>query len=474
MTTLKFKCTLLSDVILNQKAATEGPNKTLDFIPGSCFLGIAAAKLYPKLDSSTSWEIFHSGKVRFGDAHPSAGRVRGLKAPLSMYSPKLPKPGHNTYIHHRTDNETIRKESLKQIREGFYSFDDGTATRIKTNTNYSIKSAYDRSSRKSKDEQMFGYESLAKGLVLYFEVMVENDKLIGKIMDALLGNRNVGRSRTAQFGLVNIEEAEYQDVPSIAGMSDIVEVYADSRLIFLDEFGIPKFRPTASDLGLEGEVDWNMTQMRTFQYAPWNSKRGGFDADRCGIEKGSVIVVRQDGQSMHGLKSGYVGAYQNEGFGKIIYNPCFLAAAEDGKACCLFAEGDECERDTNDVPVPDTVLLKYLSSVSQNEDDAAKVYDLVNRWVEDGMMKFRSASFASQWGNIRDLAQQTYLFEELKRDINAYLTHGVASARWKERGRLDWLNRFLDSEEINDLPDRFAIMAVINMASEMAKKIQEK
>lgn len=48
MTTLQFKCTLLSDVILNQKAATEGPNQTLDFIPGSNFLGIVASKLYPK------------------------------------------------------------------------------------------------------------------------------------------------------------------------------------------------------------------------------------------------------------------------------------------------------------------------------------------------------------------------------------------------------------------------------------------
>jgi hypothetical protein len=34
---------LLSDIIINQKAATEGPNKTLDFIPGSNFLGIVAA-----------------------------------------------------------------------------------------------------------------------------------------------------------------------------------------------------------------------------------------------------------------------------------------------------------------------------------------------------------------------------------------------------------------------------------------------
>lgn len=49
MNVLRFKCTLLSDVILNQKSATEGTNVTLDFIPGNCFLGIVAGVLYDKL-----------------------------------------------------------------------------------------------------------------------------------------------------------------------------------------------------------------------------------------------------------------------------------------------------------------------------------------------------------------------------------------------------------------------------------------
>jgi hypothetical protein len=88
MKTLKFKCTLLSDIILNQKAATEGPNATLDFIPGSNFLGIVASEIY-KENSAESLVIFHSGKVRFGDAHPSKSEMRSLKVPACMYYPKL-------------------------------------------------------------------------------------------------------------------------------------------------------------------------------------------------------------------------------------------------------------------------------------------------------------------------------------------------------------------------------------------------
>ena len=129
MKTLQFRCTLKSDVILNQKAATEGPNKTLDFIPGSCFLGIVASELYPKDKEKNdenyeqkikrAWEIFHSGKVRFGDAHPSENDMRGLRIPASMFYPKLSRISDGeVYIHHAIpdlDNVDIKKKQLNDI-----------------------------------------------------------------------------------------------------------------------------------------------------------------------------------------------------------------------------------------------------------------------------------------------------------------------------------------------------------------------
>ena len=90
MTTLKFKCHLDSNVVLNQSAATEGSNSTLDFIPGNVFLGIVA-RHYDEFGND-ALEVFHSGKVRFGDAHPVpvgyAGK-RSLHVPASLFYPKL-------------------------------------------------------------------------------------------------------------------------------------------------------------------------------------------------------------------------------------------------------------------------------------------------------------------------------------------------------------------------------------------------
>ena len=125
MKTLKFKCTLLSDIILNQKAATEGPNTTLDFIPGSNFLGIVASELYGKLPNVDALAIFHSGKVRFGDAHPSKGEMRSLKVPACMYYPKLKSAEDELYIQYAIPNissDEIKKLQLKQCRSGFYDF----------------------------------------------------------------------------------------------------------------------------------------------------------------------------------------------------------------------------------------------------------------------------------------------------------------------------------------------------------------
>ena len=81
MKTLKYKCTLLSDIILTQNAGTKTQQGTLDFIPGNAFLGIAASKLYGTLSQEESLEMFHSGHVRFGDAHPLSGNIRSLRIP---------------------------------------------------------------------------------------------------------------------------------------------------------------------------------------------------------------------------------------------------------------------------------------------------------------------------------------------------------------------------------------------------------
>lgn len=496
MKELKFKCTLLSDVILNRKSATTGPNETLDFIPGSNFLGIVASKLYPVVSPSESRMLFHDGKVRYGDAHPSLDNFRGLRVPASMYYPKLGGPESELFIHHLIPkSQDLSDRQLKQSRRGFFDFSESgespIARQIKTETSFAVKSAYDRKQRRSKDEQLFGYQSLRKGLTMYFSVEIDDEALDSmkgieeQILHSLIGERQIGRSRSAQYGLVRIEPADYEEATSGSPIQkegkNTVAVYADSRLIFLDEFGLPTFQPTARMLGLEGEVDWSKSQIRTFRYAPWNFKRQCFDTDRCGIEKGSVIVVDLPEDYDQALRSRYVGDYINEGFGRVIYNPEFLTADADGKANLRldmnYGPKTQISEKINDIsPNP---LLRYLKDMKKRDEETVTVYDMVNDWTGRYARKFTKGDFASQWGNIRSLAISATDISELKKELFAtepeqtgYLVHGIAKEKWAGE-RLKLLRNFItDAERVLD--PAMAKLSVVNLASEMGKKIRQK
>jgi len=485
MKVLKFKCELLSDIILNQKFATEGPNQTLDFIPGNNFLGIVAGALYGKdEDVKDIWTIFHSGKVRFGDAHPANGKNRTLRVPASFYIPKLQQKFNDEekeyYIHHLIpdlQSDELLKKQLKQCRTGFYDFMQEKAVQVKVNTDFSIKSAYDREKRRSADEKMFGYQCISKGLVYYFSVEIEDDGLEEKITDALCGTKRIGRSRSAQYGLVEISTTDFNEPVSIKEKNDELIIYADGRLIFLDEYGIPTCQPTISQLlgkdvkgTIKGTILWEKSQIRTFCYSPYNYKRKCFDTDRFGLEKGSVIVVKLEERIDYTSLSAYIGSYQNEGFGKVIYNPDFLQGNPEGMAKykpCSPQKQDE----SKECKLGGTALLNYIARRKSENEIMLSSYKIVNDWVKNNVGLFKDKLFASQWGQIRNIAMENESKEEIQHKLfgdDGYLIHGVAKDKWEEKRRIDRLKTFVESLKTEEVQ-----IVMINLASEMGKKCKE-
>lgn len=477
MKTLKYKCTLLSDIILTQNAGTKTQQGTLDFIPGNAFLGIAASKLYGTLSQEESLEMFHSGHVRFGDAHPLSGNIRSLRIPAVYYY----KKGENlfddgAYIMY---NWNPGDAQPKQCRSGFYTFDNDSALEIKTDKSVAIKSAYDRDKRRSKDEQMYSYESLRKGLELGFEVEIDNDSFEETINEALIGKRHIGHSKTSQYGLVNItaDEELVTFNSKEAGTEEFATVYADGRLIFIDkDSGVPTFQPTVEELGFgsKATIDWERSQIRTFQYAPWNAKRQNPDTDRCGIEKGSVFVVNLNG-TQSPSDSRYIGVYQCEGFGKVIYNPAFLDSDEDGRVPITFTKSEANKgKENKEIFIPtnslNTCLLQALKSrmISDHQNENYKIVnDMVNKLLPT--FKKNGEQFASQWGYIRNLAEKSSDFTSFKNDLREYLDKGVAKDKWEFKKQE--LYTQIKNETVNDTNWRDIM---INLSSEMAKKCKQK
>jgi hypothetical protein len=258
-------------------------------------------------------------------------------------------------------------------------------------------------------------------------------------------------------------------------------VYADARLIFLDGYGIPTFQPNAEDFGFKnGEINWEKTQIRTFQYAPWNFKRQARDTDRCGIEKGSIIYIekKDDADELIYPEIPFAGVYQNEGFGKIIFNPDFLNVIPDsnGKALYKVRESQEekkqKEKEELEINNDDPLLIKYLKTQNNNTVKELKIYKLVNNFTQIYGKRFIEDKFASQWGTIRSIAMQNPSKNSLINDLfdqkDGYLEHGVAKGKWSKRDRKEILKQFID-EDLKTFSDKDFQSAIINLASEMAK-----
>lgn len=495
MDTIRFRCRLMSDVIINYRAATEGNQSTLDFIPGSAFLGIAARELY-KSTSGENFTIFHSGKVRFGDAHPIYNTCRAVRVPASLYSPKGLKITDKAFIHHLLPYSGLKENGkpvqLKQAREGYISKnlnDESSVFYFNTEKSFSIKSAFDRKKRRAQDARMYGYEAMSQGLEMGFELSFDNDlppETRQKVIDALVGYRNIGRSSNAQYGLVEIMQENYQESFLSFNLQNALLVYAESRLVFRDAYGQLTLNPTLSDLGIKNpgaSINWSKSQVRTFQYAPYNSTRKQRDADRTGIEKGSVFYIEnatvKDVDTASTEKG--IGLFVNEGFGRVLINPSFLKAvgesAESKYAFIGLPEGNTQQEpvSTDSVSEHDKMLLLFLKQQKNQKQEEQDIYRKVNEFTEH--QNFRQwRGMASQWGSIRMKAMvhadKQKLFDALFKEPDGYLVHGVAKEKWEGK-KLSTFKKFFE-ELLKDADNKTAQKIIINLAAEMAKQIQGK
>lgn len=491
MKPVKFKCRLLSDIILSEKAATEGTQRTLDYIPGNVFLGIVAGQIYEKLEKMDSLLLFHSGKVCFGDAHPLINETRAIRIPASWYLNKGEKLSEGKIFLFPVDNDVPKTQCRSEF---IFKTDDAHFDQVKPETNFAIKSAYDKQLRRSKDEAMYGYQSLEAGMEFCFEVEFEDAKFVELVKKSLVGKRTIGRSKTAQYGQVNIEVvhnysigfAEDQDIES-----GYTYLYAESRLLFLNENGQPIIPTSGEAYGLKGAtVDLERSQIRTFRYVPYNFKRQSRDADRFGIEKGSVICLKgvaNDGQKAE-IKEG-IGLYLNEGFGKVLVNPEFLkntGSSEHREASFSFnqkkqkAQSEEEKNRLNEKfeqakeNIKNDLVYTYLQKAKTRENEESKIFEKVEEFVTGNKNIFLESGeqFSSQWGAIRTKAIQAKSFTDFKEELfsaEGFLRSASRALKWNDKGRLRKFEAFC-----NNLDESIALKTVVNLSSEMAKLCQKK
>ena len=423
-----YKCTFLSEVILQISSNTQGNVVLADFIAGSNFLGMVARDYdYFKDDA---FKVFHSGDVRFGDGHMIVEKKESYKTPLSYFNLKIGTGFYNRLHLSEEEEQKLRDEQkqLKQIRSGFMNSDGNY---IKPSYNYAQKSKHSKQYRRSEDEGMFGYSALKKGTEWIFKVEYKDEKFIADVEERLIGRRRLGKSKSAQYGQVKIESiVNPLSLETFTPNDDLTYVYFNSRVALVDKEGNPQLTPSIENLGLDsGVIDWGKTQLQYGSYNPYNYKRKTKEYTRVVLNKGSVVVLKGVEENSDKLLNG-IGIYLSEGFGEVLLNPKFLEAKYPtfNEVKAHIVKEDKTE------PL-DENLLKFLRLKEEQEEDKFSVATEVQR-----VYRSLLGASKSQWGEIRSIATMASTKKELIEEIEKYIENGVAKQQWEDIGLIEAIN----------------------------------
>ena len=427
-----FKVTFLSDIVLHGSSNSEGNIETLDFITGSSFLGMVAKNYDEFAKTFDTFDIFHSGKVRFGEATPYFENKTTYKVPFCFFSPKLDSDKKEVKNNHFIDydNQAELDKQYKQIRSGYIT---SNFDYINLDHTYSQKAAYDKENRKSKDSSMFGYKAIKKGATWKFTIKFDKDldeKIEKQVVENILGEKYLGKSKTAQYGKILIEELKDFKEENLENLNpkEITYVYINSSLALFNANGMPTFEPTIENLGLtNASINWEKTQIRTKKYTSYNFKRQTNDYTRLVIEKGSVIALKNvSNEDINILKNG-IGGYLNEGYGEVLINPSFLL--KEGSFSLNKTEKKEVKLDIQKEKVDD-VLISFLGNKKESKNKTYSLGEEVQEFIEDNKTKFEMVS-KSQWGQIRMLVQFNQKNRDYVEKIKDFITHGTSKKQWE-------------------------------------------
>lgn len=432
-----FDILLEQPLILSQHAASAGAHQCLDLIPGSALLGLAAGRLYAQLSQDSAWTLFHSGKVRFGDALPldPSGRT-AYPMPLNWHTYKGERA--------RDTGDRLRADAVfdparfdidpqrqpVQMRGGYVS---NNGRMVQPQLESTLKTAIDPNTGMAAESQLFGYQALRAGQV--FRVRIDADDDLSSqnwecLLERLAGPAHLGRSRSAQFGRVRITAATCQDTnllqnTAVSASSTELTLWLLSDLA-LERHGQPCLEPDPTLLGLPVGTRWAVDSsfLRTRRYSPYNAYRRHHDSERQVIVRGSVLRYQLPraltAEEFARLNNG-LGLHIESGLGRVWVNPPQLSQAQpvfmdDVPASAALQAAPV----TSPQPRPtNSTLLDVLerrlarrNGGSYAETAARKLYAELCERIREARrfaalatnVPLESAPGRSQWGRLKQLA----------------------------------------------------------------------
>ncbi|MCR5765238.1 MAG: hypothetical protein K6G09_04585, partial [Treponema sp.] len=319
---LYFKIELLDDVVLSQKTATVGNHKSLDYIPGSVLLGVAAARSYSTVSADVAWQLFHSSKLRFYNAYPLVNNNRTIPVPLSFHKEKEPVLGKEKDIFNFVCEEGKKgiTGQPRQLRSGYLNLlgkKDSECDAEKINIVLSsltsrMRTAIDEKTGTAAKSQLYGYESLNAGQVFMGKIEWDDSvetsaKNVLELFESEAGEIiHIGRSKTASYGraklskITNPESKDKKAAPNEPAANlngNSFSILAVSDLCLRNPLtGIPELKVLPEFLGLG--ADWKLDETCCFTRPSfiyqYNAYRKELEIQKTLISKGSVFTFKSE------------------------------------------------------------------------------------------------------------------------------------------------------------------------------------
>lgn len=494
---LYFKVELLDDIVLSQRTATVGEHKSLDYIPGSVFLGIAASKHYSKISKDDAWNLFHTSKVRFCNAYPMISEKRTIPMPLSLHSEKVPRSGKENSVLNFVCPE-IKEEGIqyRQYRNGYVGFDNDKIIIDMPLKTSRMRTAIDGKTGTAAKSQLYGYESLNAGQS--FIGKIEWDDSVAELITPIINIFNdgevlhIGRSKTASYGRVKVSKIEIMDnkVRDICGTS--FSILAVSDLCLKNPItGIPELNLLPEFLGLGN--DWILDKTKSFSRPlclyQYNGHRKEIEMQKTLISKGSVFTFKSDKELTLSEKESVISAVKygigdakGQGFGEI-------ALFEVGKEFVKENVKKDNSPEVQKLSDEEQKWLEWLKPIFITKDVEEKVKKGLNEFEKlcKSIKQFQTFGddFVfwpgnAQWSRILETTRKcrtknelfTILFES-DATIIKQKTISNPDKEWNYEASSEgktlrkWLMDFVNDQNMNDEDTKIAIQELVKRCKDM-------
>lgn len=438
MNSILIQLTLQEPLVISQSNATEGAHQSLDYLPGATLLGALAAKHYANFKvKGLSYDIFHSGKVRFNNAYPVIDNQASQPLPLSLHYDKLgDKKTPINYLHTKFKNG----EQGKQHRKGYISKQSNQAWSLyEPQKTLQMRTAINPKKGMAQESQLYGYQMLNAGEVYQTQIDCDSPELESFLRESLVNQKEllIGRSRSAQYGRVTVNVLPKQTTelkePVMNVDGDICLVlWLTSDMAVYNKNGQPTLSPTLQEIGLQttGEFMAHKSYVRTRQYSAYNGFRRSYDLERQVISQGSVLTYKIDNEffadDLTTIQQG-LGAFTENGLGQVVLNP---NTQELLQLETVNLQKQDQQNIPKDVEKPSSELIQFLErkqssiaakdqmalAIANSIDTIKKMYQSARNYngVQPGQT---CGPTKTQWGAIRDLAESEKTIEDLDKAL---------------------------------------------------------